>query len=404
MPDNILKILLRLVIAVLVIYALVSRSNELRSQVAQRDSIAYWTAGQLLFHHYNPYEAGTVYQLERGQGYRADQPLVLRTPPWSLFIVLPLGLTNAFWAWALWILVSLACLVLAMRLCWRMQGDGEVPQNLFWLVGYAFAPVPACLVAGQMGLVLLLGIVLFLWLEADRPFLAGAALILPFVKPHLLVFFWFALLVWIVSRKKYRVAGGFVCALAAATAVSLVFDPAVFQHYREMFAQAAVGNLFIPAVSGVVRLIFFRQFFWVQFVPMVFGMVWCMWFCFVNRSNWDWRSHGLTVMVVSVLTTPYSWLTDEVVLLPAILYSVVCIYHGQRATGLKIRLTLTLFAGLNGLLLLILVFKIPFTTGIYFWSSLVWFAWYFYGRSFVTTRERVGESESAIKSSRRIPK
>ncbi len=43
-------------------------------------------------------------------------------------------------------------------------------------------------------------------------------------------------------------------------------------------------------------------------------------------------------------------------------------------------LVIAVFAGLNALLLLILSFKIPFATGIYFWSSLVWFAFYFYGR------------------------
>jgi hypothetical protein len=383
-------ILVRVVVAGLVIYALASRSEEIRSQLARRDSIAYWTAGQLLRHHSNPYEASSVLELERQQGYQEDKPLVLRTPPWSLFMVLPMGWTNAFSAWLLWISLSLASLVVAMRLCWRMQGGG-VPHNLFLLVGYAFAPVPACLVAGQMGLVLLLGVMLFLWFEADRPFLAGAALVLPFAKPHLLVFFWFALLGWVVIRKKYAVAGGFLSALATATAISLVFDPNVFQHYREMLSQAKLGSLFIPAVSGVLRLIFFHRWFWVQFIPMAFGLAWCAWFGFVNRSNWDWRNHGLTVMVVSVLTTPYSWLTDEVVLLPAILQALVCLYQGQPAIRLKTRLVLTLFAGLNGLLLLILAFKIPFSTGIYFWSSLVWFAWYVYGRSFATSRESVKE-------------
>jgi hypothetical protein len=303
-------------------------------------------------------------------------------------MVLPLSLVNAFWAWLVWISLSVASLVLAMRLCWRMLGGEGVPQNLFWLVGYVFAPVPACLVAGQMGIALLLGVVLFVCFEADRPSLAGAALVLPFAKPHLLVLFWFALLVWIVTKKKYAVAVGFASALAAATAVSLAFDPAVFQHYREMLSQAAVGSLFIPPLSGVLRLVFFHRLFWVQFIPMALGVIWCAWFCFVNSSNWDWRDHGLTVMVVSVLVTPYGWLTDEVVLLPAILQATVCIYQAQRTMRLRTRLALTVFACFNGLLLLILAFKIPFSTGIYFWSSLVWSAWYLYGRSYARRRQR----------------
>jgi hypothetical protein len=390
--SKLLKVLVRLALAALLIHALASQSHQVRIQVAQRDSIAYWASGQLLLRRANPYDPATVLELEREQQYQEDRPLVLRTPPWSLFMVLPLGLVNAFWGWLLWIAASLASLIVALRLCLRMQAGPDVPQpdapkNAVLLVGYLFAPVPACLVAGQMGLVLLLGLVLFLWLEADRPLLAGAALVFPFAKPHLLVLFWIGLLVWVVARKKYAVAAGFLAALAAVTALALAFDPAVFTHYREMLAQAAVGKLFIPAISGVIRLIFFRRMFWVQFVPMGVALVWAAWFGYRNRTHWSWRDHGLALLVVSVLTTPYSWLTDEVVLLPAILQGVVYIYQARRATTWKTRLVLGLFVSLNGLLLLILIFKIPFSTGIYFWSSLLWFGWYVYARGYDTAQE-----------------
>jgi hypothetical protein len=45
----------------------------------------------------------------------------------------------------------------------------------------------------------MVGIVLFLAWEEKRPFLAGASLLLPFAKPHLLVFFWLAFLICGVS-------------------------------------------------------------------------------------------------------------------------------------------------------------------------------------------------------------
>jgi hypothetical protein len=39
-----------------------------------------------------------------------------------------------------------------------------------------------------------------------------------------------------------------------------------------------------------------------------------------------------------------------------------------------------MFFSLNLLLLGLLIAKVPFATGVYFWSSLVWFGWYVYGR------------------------
>jgi len=376
--ERVLKIVVAALLTAFVGYALAIHSAEIRKNVAERDSIAYWTAGRLLIHHQNPYDPGRVLEMERQQGYRADKPLVLRTPAWSLFLVLLLGFLTPLGAWGLWTAVSLGSLLVAMRLCWKMYAAGSVPRNLFVLIGYTFAPVPACLVAGQMGLVLLLGVVLFLWWEKDRPFLAGVVLVLPFAKPHLLSLFWFALLIWMIIRKKGRVALGFCVAITAAIAISLLLDPSVFRHYREMLHRAAISYEFIPALSGVLRLLFFRRFFWAQFMPLALGLVWSMWFLFRNRNDWDWQTHGPALLIVSILTTPYAWLTDEVVLLPAILQAAALVY--QRRSNIKAsgRLVLLAFAFLDGLLLLLLRFKIPFSTGVYFWSSLVWFSWYVY--------------------------
>jgi hypothetical protein len=295
-------------------------------------------------------------------------------------MVLPLGLLGPFGAWVLWTAFSLGSLLVAMRICWKLYGAECVPRNLFSLVGYTFAPVPACLVAGQMGLCLLLGLTLFLWWEREHPFLAGAALMLPLAKPHLLSLFWLALVFWVIVEKKRTVAVGLAVAFLVATAVPLIFDPGVFRHYRDMLHEASIGYEFIPALSGVLRLLFFRQMFWVQFIPMIVGLAWAAWFLNRNRQKWDWRRHGPILLVVSVLVTPYAWLTDEVVLLPAMLQGIAFVYQTRANMKVTTRLLLLVFALLDGLLLSILRFKIPFSTGIYFWSSLVWFLWYVYAR------------------------
>ncbi len=381
MDTRLRKLLLGFALTASVAYVLVVHAASIRPNVGRRDSIQYWSAGQLLIRHQNPYDASSVIGLERQQGYTEDRPLVVRTPPWSLFIFLPLGLLNAFSGWLLWISASLASLILAMRLCWRMFGQADDLRSIFLVVGYTFAPVLACLLAAQIGFVLLLGIVLFLALEARRPFLAGAALILPFTKPHLLVFFWLAFLLWIVVRKKFAVAGGFAVALFFATILALVFDPNIFKCYRDMLHTAAIEGEFIPTFSGVLRLMFFRHSFKAQFIPTLLGLIWCVWFCVKNMSKWDWRHHGLTVMVVSILTSPYGWLTDEVVLLPAVLFAAMCIFGERMKIRMNARIALMVFAFLNSVMLLLLISKVPLQSGIYFWSSLLWFVWYFYGRS-----------------------
>jgi hypothetical protein len=297
-------------------------------------------------------------------------------------MVLPLGLMGPFPAWVAWITVSMTSLMLSVRFCWKMYGHNGRPPTIYVVVAYTFAPVPACLVAGQMGLVLLLGLAFFLWLEPDHPFLAGAALVIPFAKPHLLALFWAVLFLWALIACRRAIVAGFLSTLAATTVTALAFDPTIFQHYQEMIHEASIGNEFIPALSGVVRLLFFHRQFWVQFIPMAIGFVWSLWFYFQNRLRWAWRDHGLALLVVSVLTTPYAWLTDEVMLLPAVLQATLWVTYSKDCLTATARVLITLFACLNLLLLLVLKAKVPFATGIYFWSSLVWFGLYLFGRRF----------------------
>src|SRR5689334_18333782 len=101
------RFLIAVILTVGVTYFVVLRSAEVRKNVAVRDSLAYWAAAQLLVTHQNPYDHAAVFELERSQGYGENRPLILRTPPWSLFMVLPLGWMSPFFAWVGWLLVLL---------------------------------------------------------------------------------------------------------------------------------------------------------------------------------------------------------------------------------------------------------------------------------------------------------
>jgi hypothetical protein len=381
------KLVLNICLGIGFIWFLVAHESTIRAGASKRDSIAYWAAGELLVHHRNPYSVPDVLALQRSEGYVGQKPLMMRPMPWSVWIFLPLGVLSVYWGWVVWTAILVACLVLSVRICWRLYGQGPKPPAAFTLAAYLFAPVAGCLVGGAMGMVLLLGIALFLYFEPEHPFWAGVALLIPMAKPHIFGLLWPILAVWVLTRRKWLVGGGAGTALIAGCGIALVFDPHIFQHYRAMMHDQAIQNEFIPALSGMVRVLFFRRFFWVQFVPLALGFAWSAGYYWQNRQEWNWRAHGPAIMVVSLLTTPYAWMTDEVVLLPAILQSVLWLH--QEKLKIRSQLILLFFVCLNVLLLLILQAKVPPSTGIYFWSSLVWFGWYWYARSFSRSREEV---------------
>jgi type IV secretory pathway TrbF-like protein len=76
-------------------------------------------------------------------------------------------------------------------------------------------------------------------------------------------------------------------------------------------------------------LLFFRRLFWIQFIPLTVALIWGGSFYRRNHSQWQWRLHGLTLMVVSVLATSYAWFTDEVVLLPAVVQVALWAYNAR---------------------------------------------------------------------------
>jgi len=46
--------------------------------------------------------------------------------------------------------------------------------------------------------------------------------------------------------------------------------------------------------------------------------VWGAVYYWRRRQEWDWRREGMPVLLVTVLTSPYSWISDQVVLLPPV--------------------------------------------------------------------------------------
>ena len=345
--------------------------------LGDRDLIFYYASGHLAAQHHNPYDPVAVFALEKSLGFTSDRVITPREPPWVLWTLLPSGSLPPLWGWALWIGASIAALVTASRLCWRMQGWPDAARRRFIYTTYLFAPVLACLISAQLGFFMMLGLACFLAFEAKHDFWAGAALVLPAIKPHLLAVFWIVLLVWILHRRRWRVALGATAGFAAASLVALAADPAVFAHWYETTVHSAdpIAPLLIPSLPGIFRAVFFRRAFWVQFVPAALGMAWGVWHYWRHRGQWDWRTHGLALVPASFLVTPYEWFTDEVLLLPAMLQAALWIY-GARPVPVRRAAAAAVLVALNALLLLMVLSKVPFALGVYFWSPLVWLGWW----------------------------
>jgi len=337
------------------------------SSAANRDFICYWAAGHQLVNHANPYDGREILAWEKSAGFLGSRPFFMRNPPSALFLAYPLGLFGAKTGAVLWMLALLASLVASVRLLWNMHGR---PKDRLHLVGYIFPPTMACLFAGQIGIFILLGVVLFLFFHQTRPYLSGCSLLLWSLKPHLFLPCIVVMLAWVLSRKAYGILLGATAAFAVALALGYLLDPAGWSHYAAMAAGERLQNEWIPTLSLMLRLAIHRRWVWLQFIPAAIGCIWAAWYFWNRRDRWSWATDGSLLLIVSVMVAPYAWFTDEAVVLPAILSSLyLAIKRGRSTVPFGLIVVLALLAVLQA---------VPLTSGLYIWTAPAWLAWYLY--------------------------
>jgi hypothetical protein len=333
-----------------------------------RDYIVYWATGQQFAHHANPYDANALSKMEQAAGFPSGKPpMFMRNPPWALPLTLPLALFSSRVGSFLWSLMLLACLLISVHLLWRMQGR---PKGLRHLLGYTFAPALACINTGQTSLLALLGLVLFLVLYRNRPFLAGTALWFCMLKPHLFLPFGVVLLAWIFVSRNYRVLAGAVAMLGASLAVTYFLDPMAWSQYAVMTHTSGMNQDFIPCLSFLLRNWISPHSLWIEFIPSIFGCAWALWYFWPRRHTWDWARDGGLLMLVSILVAPYSWIFDQVLAIPALL---------QGAYWCRSRDLLFALALASAAIEIAFLGDYWATSALYrwtLWTAPAWLAWY----------------------------
>jgi hypothetical protein len=332
-----------------------------------RDFVAYWVAGHQIVHHANPYDSATVFALERSVGFPAESnPLLMRNPPSALPLVMPLGFLSLRAASLLWSLLLIAAFAGSVHMLRVLLGCRA--GRLQWL-GYSFGPALACIFSGQTGLFCLLGLVVFLRLHRTRPFAAGAALWFCALKPHLFLPFGVVLLAWIVLDRSYGVFAGAAASMCASSALIWSLDPAAWSQYRSMMQSSWLDREFIPCLGVALRFLIRPQAMWIEYLPAAAGCVWAVFYYARNRIAWDWLQHGALLMLVSIFVTPYAWLSDQSLLIPALLLG------AYRATSRwQIGLLLAATAAIEVQLLSGVTVHSPQ----FLWTAPLWLTWYLY--------------------------
>ena len=359
------------------------RGYLLRQNSVNRDFISYWSTGKMLAAHHNPYDRAAIFALERSQGATYQRPYIMRNPPWALILSWPLAAFSAPTAALVWMIAIIVAALGCIQLL-RPPGLKTLPLTLIF-----FAPSLICVGAEQTSIFVLLGLALFMRLLERRPFLAGLALTLATLKPHLLLIFWPVLLLEVARRRQWSVLAGMAVGVGAGMAAALWFDPHVWSHYFAAMGAENMAGGYYPNLPSILALLVAPHSLWPEAIPTVAGLAFAGWYWARQRKQWDWRWHGAMVLAISVVTAPYSWPFDQVLYLPAMFVSLKRV--PKRAV--------MVLAAAN-IVALAIYAKSPVLGDVrYWWMAPAWMVWCVYAYTRPETGTREEKAPAAAKTS-----
>ena len=314
-----------------------------------QDLAQYWAAAHLVAK--NPYSAQLVTGFEISHGIPANSVhLVTKIPPWAIMLVLPLSLLNYQVSFAVWSVMSITVIAGCARATWTLFSSR--PSLAPALISLLFGPTVVLLMLGQFTVLVLLGITLFLVLTRQRrDVLAGASLLLVVGKPHIALIFLIAVILWTVRFRRWSILVSGAIALSAACIAAFSINHRIFAQFLERTGLVVNETESYPNLGGMLFSASGHHI--LALLPQCIGVVWLLVYWRKHGSDWDWKTNGMTVLLVSVTCSYYSYPYDEILMLPPLISAFLTgdrrlFLAGFLATNLGYVLYISNFAGHYG--------------------------------------------------------
>ncbi len=278
-----------------------------------QDFAQYWAAAHLFLH--DPYSMPSTQEFEKGAGI-SSTPLVTKTPPWAIVLLLPLGLLGYHSAFAFWTVMSVFVVAGCAKAVWNRWGSE--PSLAPALLSLIFGPTVVLLMLGQFTVLVLLGAVLFCTLaRKKRDWLAGASLLLVFGKPHIALLFLLSVLLWTILYRRWIVLISGILTLATAVLAAFAMNSHIYAQFWRRTLLVIGETESYPNLGGMLYSLSGLHI--LALLPQFAGLIWLVTYWYKHRSDWDWESHGLVVLLCSVACSYYSYPYDEILALPALI-------------------------------------------------------------------------------------
>jgi len=376
-------------------------------QPGTRDFVQYWSAHQALESGRNAYDGEVMHEIERSQGQRDGETILMWNPPWTALLLEPV-VDHSFPASALlWFFTSTILLAGIAILLPEALGRRTPHLVVVALAVGCFYPVAQCLVWGQLSVFLTFFFVLFLHFESrGERFAAGLAVVPLTCKPHL--FFLLAVpgVLWLLRlpvRERRSFLAGFGGGFAFLVAVTALRWPDALSWWTQSLSAVPKGPGATPmeawrtsTLATLVRTALEAATGdaprWPMWAIPLSGLVGTAAYFFSRKPDVVWADVAPPLMCLSLTLGSYGWTYDQTLLLP-VQVALVCDAAATRNRGAAARVLALLLA--IQLLALAIGARPDDSHADYVWLPWAMLAAWFYGRRKLGVRGGPGVSGAA---------
>ena len=295
------------------------------------DFVPFWAGGRLNIAGDNPYDPQNIEQLQIAAGGEPSGSYtisIVLNPPWAISLVMPFGYIDYKLSRIVWLISSILLILLSSQLLWKIFSGNDKQRWLALLVAFIFAPTISVLEVGQIGPLLLIGLTGFLYFSVvnRKDWLAGPFLALASIKPQVTYLFWIALLLWVIRERRWLLIVSTSLTVILLTMIAMVFNPHIIQQYISMLQTYRIVDWANPTIGAYLRYFWFGiDKFWLQLIPPFFGGLWLIYYWYKKHTSWKWVDEIPFLLLISQITSPYTWTYDLVILIPSILQATIWI-------------------------------------------------------------------------------
>ncbi|MCB0336331.1 MAG: hypothetical protein KDD62_08490 [Bdellovibrionales bacterium] len=294
--------------------------------VGTLDFLQYWAALKLLLTQANPYSEVQLLAIQ--QAYWVEPlpfAIVLYCPPLIFPALLLLAFLPSFeWAAAVWNASALFCLYLCVN---RLICDAGASRTLYrrtLVFSVSFLPIYTLLYYGQVSHLLLIGLLPALGAlsapaeQSKNSILIGSGLALTFLKPHLLYILYPVLGFIFLKRRSWGVLSSWILCLTLLSVIPSFLNQNIWSNYLDFMTQPPIAWK-TPTIG-----------FWLQYMNgdtgmwsrMVFPLGLLFILALVGKNYFSYfgeKNAVLLLLPLTLITSPYGWLFDQVLLLPLLI-------------------------------------------------------------------------------------